>query len=162
MVITLGLLHQREQMEPIGESDQERGLGHAATIAPGTGTPASPVRTPSPVMDPTGVNLGIPWWEIDDAHPEPDAHQVPWAEPVVEVAQPESTMAELEQEHMARESDLLAHISDLESWALSYEERIDGLVSTNTKLHEALRSQELGSGSQDGAIQRQLNAALQH
>jgi hypothetical protein len=71
-------------------------------------------------------------------------------------------MAELEQEHMARESDLLAHISDLESWALSYEERIDGLVSTNTKLHEALRSQELGSGSRDGAIQRQLNAALQH
>jgi hypothetical protein len=74
MVITQGLLHQREQMEPIGESGQERGLGHVATIAPGTGTPTSPVRTPSPVVDPMGVNPGIPWWEIDDVHLEPDAH----------------------------------------------------------------------------------------
>jgi hypothetical protein len=63
-------------------------------------------------------------------------------------------MAELELEHMAWESDLLAHISDLDSRALSYEERIDGLISANTELHEALRSQELGSRSWDDATQR--------
>jgi hypothetical protein len=49
-------------------------------------------------------------------------------------------MAELELEHMAWESDLLAHISDLDSRALSYEERIDGFVSANTELHEAWKS----------------------
>jgi hypothetical protein len=43
----------------------------------------------------------------------------------------------------------MSQISDLDSRAQSYEERIDGIVSTNTKLHEALRSQELGSGSRD-------------
>jgi hypothetical protein len=47
-------------------------------------------------------------------------------------------MAELEKEHRAQESDLLAQISDLDSRALSYEGRIDRLVSTNTELCEAL------------------------
>jgi hypothetical protein len=47
-------------------------------------------------------------------------------------------MADMEEEQRVRESDLQSQVSDLESRALPYEERIDELISTNTKLHEAL------------------------
>jgi hypothetical protein len=80
----------------------------------------------------------MPQQEIDAAHPNPDTHQVQRAKPDDNVAQPEATMAELEQEHRARESDLLAQVSDLESRALSYEGHIDDLTSSNTELLEAL------------------------
>jgi hypothetical protein len=49
-------------------------------------------------------------------------------------------MAKLEQEHWDQESDLLAQISNLDSRALSYEERLDELASTNSGLREALCS----------------------
>jgi hypothetical protein len=47
-------------------------------------------------------------------------------------------MAELEQEHQDRESELLEHR------VRSYEERLDELSSTNSGLHEALRNQDAG------------------
>jgi hypothetical protein len=47
-------------------------------------------------------------------------------------------MAELEQEHQDRESELLEHR------VRSYEERLDELSSANSGLHEALRNQEAG------------------
>jgi hypothetical protein len=47
-------------------------------------------------------------------------------------------MAELEQEHQDRESELLEHR------VRSYEEHLDELSSTNSGLHEALRNQDAG------------------
>jgi hypothetical protein len=61
-------------------------------------------------------------------------------------------MAELEQEHMARENNLLAQVSDLQSHVLSYEERIDGLLSANIELSRA----------QNDSVWRLLDAALRH
>jgi hypothetical protein len=91
-------------------------------------------------MGPPEVNPGMPQQEIDAMHLDPDVHQVQRAEPVGKVAQPEAAMAELEHKHREQEIDLLAQISNLDSRARSYEERINGLVSTNTKLHKALCS----------------------
>jgi hypothetical protein len=53
-------------------------------------------------------------------------------------------MVELEEEHHDRESELLAQISNLDDMARSYEERLDELTSTNSRLHEVLRNQEAG------------------
>jgi hypothetical protein len=81
-----------------------------------------------------------------------DAHQVQRVEPGDKVTQLEATMAELEQEHRAQESDLLAQVSDLWSRVLAYEERIDGLISANAALSEA----------RDDSTRRQLDDSLQH
>jgi hypothetical protein len=59
-------------------------------------------------------------------------------------------MAELEQEHRAQERNLLASVSDPQSQTLSYEERIDGLLSANAELRRA----------QDDSARGQLDAAL--
>jgi hypothetical protein len=56
----------------------------------------------------------------------------------------------------------LAQISNLEDRARSYEERLDKLASTNTRLREALRSQQLGTKSRVEVVQWQLDAALHH
>jgi predicted nuclease with TOPRIM domain len=71
-------------------------------------------------------------------------------------------MAELEQEHQDQESKLLAQISDLEDRVRSYEERLDELSSTNSGLHEALRNQEARVEARVDAVQRPLDATLQH
>jgi hypothetical protein len=68
------------------------GPGTGCHCSPRAAAPATPLLTPSPATDPMKVNLGIPRQDIDIAHPEPDAHRVLRAEPVVEVAQPEATM----------------------------------------------------------------------
>jgi hypothetical protein len=62
-------------------------------------------------------------------------------------------MVELEMEHLDRESDLLAQISDLDTRARSYEECLDELASTNTNLREALRNLELGVEASVDTIQ---------
>jgi hypothetical protein len=64
-------------------------------------------------------------------------HQIARARLDNRAADPDTTMAELEQEYRDRESELLAQISDLEDRAWSYEEHLDELSSTNTGLHEA-------------------------
>jgi predicted nuclease with TOPRIM domain len=71
-------------------------------------------------------------------------------------------MAELEQEHQDQESKLLAQIFDLEDRVRSYEERLDELSSTNSGLHEALRNQEARVKARVDAVQRPLDATLQH
>jgi hypothetical protein len=113
-------------------------------------------------MDPTGISSKMPQQELDAAHLGLDAHQVQRAGDDEEVAEPKAIMAKLEQEHWDQESDLLAQISNLDSRALSYEERLDELASTNFGLHEALCSQELGAEDHVDAIQWQIDVALQH
>jgi hypothetical protein len=78
-------------------------------------------------------------------HPGTDAQLVQREEPDDEVVQIEDTMAELEQEHGARERNLLAQVFDLQSRALSYEERIDGLLSGDAELRRARDDSVLGS-----------------
>jgi hypothetical protein len=87
-------------------------------------------------------------------------HQIARARPGNGATDPEATMAELEQEHQDRESELLAQISDLEDRARSYEERLDEHSSTNTGLCKALRNQEVGVEARVDAVQRSLDATL--
>jgi hypothetical protein len=141
-------------MEPTGGSGQEGALRQAVAVVPSTPTPAAPSHTPSPAMDPVEISSGIPQQEPDATHLGSDAHQVPRAEPDNEVADPEATMVELEQEHRDWESDILAQISDLDDRARKYKERLDELTSTNAGLHEALHNQESGVKAQVDAIAR--------
>jgi chromosome segregation ATPase len=104
----------------------------------------------------------MPRWELDSAHLGPDVHQIARARPGNEAADPDATMAELEQEHQDRESELLAQISDLEDRVRSYEEHLNELSSTNFGLREALRNQEAGVEARVDAVQRPLDATLQH
>jgi hypothetical protein len=46
--------------------------------------------------------------ELDNAYSGLDAHQIARARPGNEAADPDATMAELEQEHQDRENELLA------------------------------------------------------
>jgi hypothetical protein len=140
MDFVLGLLWQRELMEPAGGSGQEGFLGQVVTMAPGTTALAAPIRTPSTIVDPAENSPGIPWQELDTAHSGQNAHRVQRAEPSDEVADPEATMVELEQEHRDQENDLLAQISDLDNKAWSYEEHLNELASANVGLHEALHN----------------------
>jgi hypothetical protein len=84
----------------------------------------------------------MPQREPDSAHPGPDVHQIAWARPGKRAADPDATMAELEQEYRDRESELRAQISDLKDRARSYEGRLNEILSTNTGLRMALRDQE--------------------
>jgi hypothetical protein len=69
-------------------------------------------------------------------------------------------MVELEEEHQDRESEVLAQISNLDDMARSYEDRLDELTSTNSRLREVLCNQEAGVEARVNSIQRQLDAAL--
>jgi uncharacterized coiled-coil protein SlyX len=89
-------------------------------------------------------------------------HPIAQARPNNEAVDPDTTMAELEQEHQDWESELLARISDLEDRVRSYEECLDELSSTNSVLREALRNQKSGVEAHVDAFQRLLDAALQH
>jgi flagellar capping protein FliD len=82
----------------------------------------------------------MPQREPDSAYLGPDVHQIAQARPNNEAANPDATMAELEQEYQDRESELLAQFSDLEDRVRSYEERHDEFSSTNSGLREALRN----------------------
>jgi chromosome segregation ATPase len=102
----------------------------------------------------------MPRWELESAHPGSDVHQISRAEPDIEVADPDATMVELEQEHQDQESELLAQISDLDDRARSYEERLDELSSTNSGSREALRNQVAGVEARVDDVQQHLDAAL--
>jgi hypothetical protein len=71
-------------------------------------------------------------------------------------------MAELEQEHLDQESNLLAQISDLDNRTRLYEERLNELASTNTNLREALRNLESGVKARVDTVQQKLDATLRH
>jgi hypothetical protein len=62
-------------------------------------------------------------------------------------------MVKLELEHQDQERELLAQISNLDDRTRSYEERLNELTSTNSRLREALRNQEAGVEARVGAIQ---------
>jgi hypothetical protein len=111
-------------------------------------------------MDPEETSLGMPWWELDSWHLGLDVHQISQVGPSIEAADPDATMVELEEEHQDRESKLLAQISNLDDMARSYEERLDELTSTNSRLRKVLRNQEAGVEARVNSVQRQLDAAL--
>jgi hypothetical protein len=93
-------------MELLGESRQEVAPGQAAVIPSGAAALVAPSRTPPPAADPAGTSLRMPRRELDSAHPGPDEHQITRARPDNEAADPDATMAELEQEYQDRESEL--------------------------------------------------------
>jgi predicted nuclease with TOPRIM domain len=69
------------------------------------------------------------------------------------MADPDATMAELEKAHHDCYSELLARISDLQNRVQSYEERLDELSSTNSRLHDALHNQEARVEARVNAVQ---------
>jgi chromosome segregation ATPase len=89
-------------------------------------------------------------------------HQISRVGPEIEGADPDAAIVELDQEHQDRESELLAQISDLDDMARSYEERLNELSSTNPGSREPLCNQEAGFKARVDAVQRQIDAALQH
>jgi hypothetical protein len=72
--------------------------GSIASIAPN--------RAPPPIADPARTSLAMTQREPDSAHPGPDVHQIARARPSNRAADPDATMAELEQEYRDRESEL--------------------------------------------------------
>jgi hypothetical protein len=108
MDIVPTLFCQRAPMEPSGGSNQGVTPGQTVAMPSGAIASTAPSRAPPPTADPARTSLGMPQREPDSAHPGPDVHQIARARPSNGAADPDATMAELEQEYRDRESELLA------------------------------------------------------
>jgi hypothetical protein len=110
------LLRQRAPMEPSEGSSQGVSPRQAVAMPSGAIASTAPSRTPPSTADPAGTSLGMPHQEPDSAHPELDMHQIARARLDNRAADPDTTMAELEQEYRDRESELLDRSLILRTW----------------------------------------------